>query len=392
VESDPPAVAAGAEHLAWLCHHYSTLLRYASASTPPLDWVPPASDLILVTRMTHVFSRAQRLDSQGGDIALAGIEALRSHFSDGDFGGWSSFPGADKRAYEHMFVLLAAATAAVSGSETVSGPARALLGEALDVIDEHFWSEELGVMRESFSPDWGRAEPYLGGNANMHAVEAYLAAFAATGDRALADRALRIAETMVYRQLLAGRRMLVEHFSPELEPIPDFNRDRPADGLRPFGSTVGHWMEWSRLLVELDLALAEPPAWLLESAVTLFDTAVELGWEADGGPGFVYTLDWSAEVSVDSRLHWVLAEAIAAASALFDRTGDNRYAQWYDRFWMLAARSFLSPDGSWRHELDSGLRPIRRVWGGRPDAYHASTALLARLAPRPVLASTQGES
>lgn len=368
------------------------LLQFAEKFAPPqADWSPgvraaPPSpiDLVLVTRMTHTFALALPADHpRTAEITEAGIEALRSTFSDATHRGWLSVPGAPrKRAYEHAFVLLATSTAVRSGHPAVENVARSLLTEALEVIDTHFWNEDLGVLRESFAADWTDDEPYVGGNSNMHAVEAYLAAAAATSDKALLARALRIADAIVHRHLQLGQRMLVEHFSPELKPLLQYNRDAPADALRPFGSTVGHWLEWSRLLVELDVALAEPPPWLIESATLLFDKALRLGWQADGHPGFVYTLDWTGAVSVDSRLHWVLAEAIAAASALHVRTGNPLYATRYDEFWNLAALAFLAPDGSWRHELACDLRPIRRVWGGRPDAYHASTALLAhRLRP-----------
>ena len=70
------------------------------------------------------------------------------------------------------------------------------------------------------------------------------------------------------------------------------NRDRPDDQFQPYGATVGHGLEWSRLLLHLEASLADPPDWLLPAAEALFDRAVADGWAVDGADGFVYTTDW----------------------------------------------------------------------------------------------------
>ena len=42
-----------------------------------------------------------------------------------------------------------------------------------------------------------------------------------------------------------------EHFNPRWEPQLEHNRDRPDDQFQPYGATVGHGLEWSRLLLHL---------------------------------------------------------------------------------------------------------------------------------------------
>jgi mannose/cellobiose epimerase-like protein (N-acyl-D-glucosamine 2-epimerase family) len=364
---------------------FRDLLHATERFVPPAEqWTPQArldekADLILVARMTHTFARALPFEHpRSREIASTGLDAIATTFEDADHGGWLARPGAPrKRAYEHAFVLLAGASTARSDDASLHPAGLALIARAREVIDEHFWDDDLGVLRQSFAADWSDNESYIGANANMHAVEAHLAAGAATGDTGFVDRALRIAEAIVHRQREAGHPMLIEHFTPTLEPLLDFGRDAPGDGLRPPGSTFGHWFEWSRLLLELDDALDAPPSWLAEAATGLYDDAVRIGWALDGTPGFPYNIDWDGSVIVDTRLHWVLCEAIAAAEALFARTGSRRYADDATRFWVHATESFIRPDGSWISELDSDLKPAQRVWNGRPDAYHASTALLA---------------
>ena len=65
------------------------------------------------------------------------------------------------------------------------------------------------------------------------------------------------------------------------------------------------------------------PAGLLDTSRLLFDRAVADGWHADGAPGFVYTTDWEGRPVVRQRMHWVVAEGIAAAAALHRRTGEE---------------------------------------------------------------------
>ena len=168
----------------------------------------------------------------------------------------------------------------------------------------------------------------------------------------------------------------------------------PAHPFRPFGATIGHWLEWSRLSLHLAASLGDDaPDWLLEDARSLFDASVE-GWAVDGADGFVYTVDWEGNPVVRERMHWVAAEATATAAALFKATGEATYDDWYRTWWDHVADVFLDHElGSWRHELDPGNRPSGVVWNGKPDAYHAFQATLfpsGRLAPTMATALRDG--
>jgi mannose/cellobiose epimerase-like protein (N-acyl-D-glucosamine 2-epimerase family) len=151
--------------------------------------------------------------------------------------------------------------------------------------------------------------------------------------------------------------------------------------------TIGHLIEWSRLALDVRAALGPAaPDWLLPDAAAMFDRAIELGWAVDGADGFVYTVDFAGRPVVRQRMHWVVAEALAAAAALHQVTGADRYATGYDRTWDYATRCLVDPDGgSWWHELDPTNRPSATVWPGKPDAYHVVQALLL---PRLPLAPT----
>jgi sulfoquinovose isomerase len=306
-------------------------------------------------------------------------------------GGWftavraDGTPVATKDAYQHAFVVLGASSAAAAGRPG----ARTVLDRVLEIYESRFWDDDAGRFVESFNRDWTVSEPYRGANSNMHAVEVLLAAGDVTGDARWHDRALRIATFLIDEVARAHDWRLVEHFDVDWNPVLEYNRDQPDHPFRPYGTTVGHWLEWSRLLLHLEASLPAPPSWLLPASRALFTASVDVGWAADGAPGFVYTLDWHDRPVVANRLHWVVTEAILAAAALHERTGELAYEGWYRRFWDHAAGVFIDTrQGSWHHELDRTLAVASGTWGGKPDLYHAVQAtLLPRLALAPSLAT-----
>jgi mannose/cellobiose epimerase-like protein (N-acyl-D-glucosamine 2-epimerase family) len=341
----------------------------------------------IVARATHVFGLASLLGRPGaGDLARHGVRALLDGpLRDAEHGGWRASTADDtKSAYVHAFVLLAGATAAASGIDS------ALLPAALEVWQDRFWDDDAGLAVEQWDRAWTRLDGYRGANANMHGVEAGLAAADALGAGEQADRlrhrALRSTERIVHGWARARGWRLPEHFDADWTPLPGYHRDRPADPFRPYGVTIGHQFEWARLAVHLRAALPDPPGWLLDDAVRLFDAAADRGWAADGHPGFPYTLDWNDRPVTVARMHWVLCEAIAAAGVLSTVTGEDRFAELAGRWRAHGESVFADPaTGNWRHELTPAGEPSADTWQGQPDAYHLAQMLL--LDGRPVRGS-----
>ncbi|MGZ4436948.1 MAG: AGE family epimerase/isomerase [Nocardioidaceae bacterium] len=390
-------------HARWLEAEGDRLLDFGRASRHPsggFAWLDVAGEpeldrpveLWITCRMTHVYSLAHLMGRpMAGAMADHGVAALAGRFRDAVNGGWYAAVDADgpvttdKAAYEHAFVVVAAASATAAGRPG----GRELLDEALRVLDSHFWDDERGMVVEQWDESFSVLDDYRGVNANMHTVEALLSAADVLDDASLRAKALRIA-TRVVHDLAAGNSWRIpEHFDATWTPVLDYNVDEPAHPFRPYGATIGHCLEWSRLLLHLRAGLAdEAPAWLLDAAVALFDTAVREGWAVDGEDGFVYTVDWSGTPVVRERMHWVAAEATATAASLFAATGDPTYDAWYTTWWQHVADRFIDTRlGSWRHELSPQNRPSGLTWNGKPDTYHAFQAtLIPRLPLSPTLA------
>lgn len=428
---------------AWLDAEGDALVEFARGSRTGLGFGhlgddgdvadPGRAELWVTCRMTHVFALAAMRGRPGcAELADHGVRALREVFADPEHGGWfaavrEAAPGTDpggaraagptarpvavgpagdagarKEAYPHAFVLLAASSAAAAGRPG----ADALLAEAMTLHTERFWDEEVGMVLEGWDRAFAVAEPYRGVNANMHTVEAYLAVADVTGDDVWLDRAERITRRVVDGFAREHGWRIPEHFDPSWQPLLDYNRDDPAHPFRPYGATVGHWLEWARLTLHVRASLLargrEAGAWMLEGARALFGAAVREGWAVDGEDGFVYTVDFDGAPVVTQRMHWVLCEGIGAAAALHavaDEPGSPggrpdaaasaaELARWYTTWWAYAREHLIESPGRWHHELDPAGRPAAGTWAGRPDVYHAYQAtLLPRLPLAPALSA-----
>jgi mannose/cellobiose epimerase-like protein (N-acyl-D-glucosamine 2-epimerase family) len=354
-------------------------------SRPVFTWI--------TARMAHVYCLGHLL-GRSGDVELAAqaLSGLQGRLRDEQAGGW--FTSIDengetpdeKACYTHAFVVLAASSARTAG---MIGADR-LLEEALAVWEERFFDPAAGLFVDAWDRGFTRLDSYRGLNANMHAVEALLAAVDASGEESLRDRALGITRRVVDDFAEPQDWRIPEHFDAHWRPMLEHNADRPDDPFQPYGATVGHGLEWSRLLLHLEAALgAEAPDWLLSSAIALFERAAADGWAVDGADGFIYTTDWDGRPVVRDRMHWVLAEGFAAAAALHQRTGDDRYPQLAMTWWAYAERYLIDRErGSWHHQLNPRNEVIDTVWPGKPDLYHAVQAtLIPRLPLAPSMAA-----
>jgi sulfoquinovose isomerase len=346
----------------------------------------------ITARMLHVYALGHLLGRSGdADLAAQALAGLAGRLRDEASGGWFSSVDDigespdEKACYTHAFVVLGATSAAVAGLPGAGD----LLSEAIAVWHRRFFDAESGMFVDSWNRDFTELADYRGVNANMHGVESLLAAADVTDDHALRERALAISRRVALEFAQPQSWRIPEHFDPHWRPELQHHQDRPDDPFQPYGATVGHGLEWSRLLLHLEASLADPPDWLLPAAEALFNRAVADGWAVDGADGFVYTTDWNGQPVVRDRMAWVVAEAISAAAALRIRTGDDRYADLLGAWWAYAERTLFDRTyGSWYQQLDANNHVIETVWPGKSDLYHAVQAtLIPQLPLAPTMAT-----
>lgn len=380
-------------HRLWLLNEADRLFRFFENSIDPagrilvldVDGKPLAdqgpTELHVTTRLVHCFALGAVMGRPGAmSIVDHGVSVLWNRHRDPENGGyfWSfSEDGpADtrKQAYGHAFVLLAASSAKLAGHPD----ADRLLADISDVIETRFWEEAHGATAEEFTADWEAFDTYRGQNSNMHLTEALMAAFEATSEPRYLAMAERIADLIVRRHAGANNWHLPEHFNEEWQ----LNRDYDGDPtFRPYGTTPGHWLEWSRLLIQLWALGDRKVDWMPDAAASLFATAVEDGWDSTRG-GFYYTLGWDGRPHIDARYWWPVCEGIGAANALSGVTSDPSYEAWYRHLWDFAATNLIDRQhGGWFPQLGSDNRPTPRPFAGKPDLYHALQACLLPLVP-----------
>ncbi len=239
-------------------------------------------------------------------------------------------------AYGQAFVVLAYAHAHMAG--IVDGTQK--LDHLYNLLETHFYQPEYEAYADECSADLSTLDPYRGQNANMHMCEAFIAAYRAIGDDRFLIRAQRLAKRFAGELCDTAGGMIWEHYDANWQPDWKYNIDKPDDLFKPWGFQPGHQVEWTKLLLQLDQL--SPDTWYRERAQSLFDQAVQYGWDQEHG-GLVYGFAPKTHEFADAQKYfWVQAEAIAAAYRLYKVTEDATYLDWYERLWQY----------SWDHLID----------------------------------------
>jgi mannose/cellobiose epimerase-like protein (N-acyl-D-glucosamine 2-epimerase family) len=283
-------------------------------------------------------------------------------------------------------VLLAHAEALQSGIEQ----ARAGIAETFELMEQRFWEPRHGLYADRVGPD-GQLSPYRGQNANMHACEAMLSAFEATGEQRYVDRAAALARAVTEHLAEKAGGLIWEHYHADWSPDWEFNRHDKGDVFRPWGFQSGHHTAWAKLLLALERALPEDPdnEALVHRARSLFACGVDHGWDRqheglantffhDQTPGH----EGRFVISDGDKYSWAQAETIAAAALLAERTIEGGYWDWYDRVWTFCWDHFIDHQhGGWYRALTPDNRKLgdNRSPAGKTD-YHAMGACYEVLA------------
>jgi mannose/cellobiose epimerase-like protein (N-acyl-D-glucosamine 2-epimerase family) len=308
--------------------------------------------LVSSTRFIFNYAMAWR---QFGDQAdrqrlLHGLDFLRAAHRNPATGGYAwQLHWADGKAevldasnhcYGLAFVLLAYSHALMAGVED----ARPHVEETFALMERRFWEPQHGLYADEASADWSHLSPYRGQNANMHACEALISAFEATGDQVYLRRAETLAHNITVRQAALCDNTVWEHYQQDWSVDLEYNRHDSSNIFRPWGFQPGHLTEWSKLLLILErhqAHLAGDGAWLLPRASALFLQAMDKAWDERHG-GIFYGFAPDASICDGDKYFWVQAESLAAAALLGARSGNPVFWDWYQRIW----------EYSWTHFVD----------------------------------------
>jgi len=323
--------------------------------------------LVSSTRFVFTYAMAYRHFGQPEylDGLRHALKFLREAHRDTEFGGYSwllrchsggrAVLDGTQHAYGQAFVLLAYSHALMAGLDE----ARPWVAETFELMERSFWEPEAGLYADEASRDWRERGSYRGQNANMHACEALLAAYRATGETRYLERAHTVAFNITQRQAERCGGLIWEHYDSNWQPDWQFNIEDPANLFRPWGYQPGHFTEWAKLLLQLESlggALERDLSWALPTAERLFKVAVEKGWHAEHG-GLCYSISPELDICDADKYFWVQAESAAAAAMLAQRTKHPFYWDWYERLWAYSWTHFVDHEhGAWWRILDAQNR------------------------------------
>jgi mannose/cellobiose epimerase-like protein (N-acyl-D-glucosamine 2-epimerase family) len=310
--------------------------------------------LVSSTRFIFNYCEASRQFDNEQYLAAArhGLDYLRSTHLNPTTGGYAWLIEAGEpidqtnHCYGLAFVLLAYSSAVKAGITE----ALPWLQQTFELMEQHFWSASDGLYADEASADWKTVSPYRGQNANMHSCEALIAAYQATAEKRYLERALLLAHNICVRQTQTTQGQIWEHYDLAWQVDWQYNKDDPKNLFRPWGYQPGHFTEWAKLLLILDRY--KPQIWLVETAQSLFDQALEKAWDHDQG-GICYGFAPDGEICDDDKYFWVQAESMAAAALLAEKTGEQRYWDWYEKFWAYVWEHFVDHQyGAWYRILN----------------------------------------
>ena len=273
-------------------------------------------------------------------------------------------------AYGLAFVMVAGATAMIAGAKEKG---RQVLNDGFELLETHFWLPDYGLYADEANADFSEIGSYRGQNANMHACEAMLWAFEATGEQKFLDRASTLADNITRRQAQLAGGLIWEHYDTQWNVDWEYNKDDPKHLFRPWGFQPGHQTEWAKLL--LILHRHSPQDWHVPRARELFDQSMVRSWDRQHG-GLAYGFDPEGQICDGDKYFWVQAESFAAAWLLFKETGEQSYADWYQLIWNYSWDHMIDHvHGAWfriRHPDNSAVDDLKSP-AGKTD-YHTMGA------------------
>jgi mannobiose 2-epimerase len=309
---------------------------------------------------------------------------------DAEHGGfyWSVDPTGAKvlQPHKHLYGQ-AFGLYALSEYYLASGNADALdlANRLFDLLESRAHDATHGGYQEFFARDWSPAPPgvnaYLGApadlklmNTHMHLMEAFTTYVrAGAGLRArerLAELIAIESQGVIRHGWMAGTDRHRRDWSPVIE----------ESGPGATRVSYGHDVENIWLIADALRALGQPTAPYHGLFRGLFDAAVRYGWDEDAGGFFDSGLPGK---SADRRakIWWVEAEALVGSLAMFEMTGEAKYAETFARTWQFVdSKQTDWTSGEWHEAIDPNGQP-RRGNKAHPwkAGYHNGRALLESL-------------
>ncbi|MEM9724680.1 MAG: mannose-1-phosphate guanylyltransferase/mannose-6-phosphate isomerase [Pseudomonadota bacterium] len=356
-------------------------------------------------RQIYVFAAAYLLGFRpdGAEIAALAFERVKemAWAPDGK-PGWAHLIGPDgtvldarRDAYDQAFALMALAWL----YRTRHDPAiRAAIDETLAFVDVWiaarsggWWESVAGGGAQPANRTAGKTKAPPPGpalrrqNPHMHALEAMMALYEATGERSFLDRAREVYHLFAARFFDRTANVVIEYFDEDWRPAPPRNQR-----IEP-----GHMAEWVYLIREYERLTGDN---VDSIADPLFAKTMQIGLDPSGR----FLMD---ELTIDgglakrTRRLWPQTEYLKATLCQYRSSGDDRLRDQAQKILSDIRAEYLSNviPGGWRDCFDldgaptAGAIPASTLYHIFP-AFNLSRDLLSRRARRPAGGGTAAGS
>jgi mannobiose 2-epimerase len=345
------------------------------------DWTrQPGTDRTVVfqSRMTWVTATASELggtrDQEFAGYAAHGVRSLVDRFQNPTSGAiyWQEGQTEEIHAYGVSFAIyaLAAAARALGSAEALDAAIR-----AFHWLELHHYDPENGgyyeattasgmVITESDQDRDDLGTPYgqKSQNTHLHLLEAFTELYREWPDPQLKIRLTELLELFM-GALYVAPGWLYQFTLPDWTPVP-----------LPQGDvSFGHDVEAAHLMLDAADALGkrDDPR-VMEAARSLVDYALQFGFK----DGLLYAAPADQPCSEDpaSKNWWAQAESLLALATLWNRTGEDRYADAFQYQWAWIRDHQIDPIH--RGWLEDSAEPGRAKGHRWKAAYHDGRAMI----------------
>ncbi|AHG02066.1 hypothetical protein HALLA_01820 (plasmid) [Halostagnicola larsenii XH-48] len=356
--------------------------------------------IVTQARMVWLFARLHREGYDDGeylDAAELGYDFLRTEMWDDDNGGFfweverdGTVSKPNKHLYGQSFGLYALSEYyRATGDEG----ARKFAVEHFKLLESVSRDREYGGYVEYFGPDWTPIESgqtYLETiepdwsekesddsvldptlklmNTHLHLLEAVTEFHAAIGSASSGDRLHELLHILTNTVVRKDTGACTDKYDRSWNPRLDREEFRIA--------SYGHDLENVWLTMEAAEALDVRLSLFEELYETLFDYALEYGYDDENG-GFYFYGPLGEPATNRIKAWWVQAECMTSALKMYRQTGGERYLRVFEEtLEFVETHQVDDVVGEWHSGIDDSLEPLGRKGAEYKAGYHNGRALL----------------
>lgn len=323
-------------------------------------------------RLIYAFSVGHALQPEQGYLPLAhyGVNFLTRFFWDDQYGGWFTSVRRDGQVISPVKLLFDQAYVLIGLAEyyriTRDPAILNYINRTWDLLEGYGWDGHHQGYFEIFRGDWTLQSPRKTICIQLDMLRAFLALYEITQADHYRQRALQIADLVAGVMHDPDYGCVLETFRPDWRYSPVATQDQ---------TQVGHNLKGAWLLLHANDLNPHPE--YVQAATRMVDFCLQHGWDWSHG-GFFQQVYRSGLLASPVKVWWPECEGLYALIALYQRTGEARYWQFFQSLTAFVFTHFVDQEnGEWFTSCQPDGTPRDDHKGGvYKSAYHTVQACL----------------